>query len=1018
MTMTLADRTTSFAAATVEREAREIGRALFAEVGRGPSMRERGWWDDRLMDLTMGDSEVKVQLFRFIDALPSLTTSEDVGRHLREYLDQAGDKVPWFMNLGVALCPVGSVTGDILATVARTSATHMARKFIAGSTPAEAFETVKKLRKRGVGFTADLLGEAVTSDVEAEAYAQTCTELLQGLGPRLAREPEIPHLDRSPFGVVPRVNLSLKLTSLTPRFDASFGTSTTRRVLDRLRPILRVAREQGAFVNVDMEQYAHKDLTFAIFREVLTEPEFRDWTDVGIVVQAYTPEAEGDLVQLRDWAVERGTPITIRLVKGAYWDYEVLHARQLGWPEPVYLHKSQSDACFERCALFLMENYQHLHPALGSHNIRSLSYAMAVGKALRVPDDAYEIQMLHGMGTPIERALNRRGRRVRVYTPYGAMLPGMAYLVRRLLENTSNESFLKASSAGRAEVDALLQNPEDLQPMWPAKRKPEPTGPLTPFQNEPITDFTRPPAQAAIRKAIDSVRDDLKAGPYRCPIVIDGAELTDLPTVEVASPGDTSIRVSRTGASGPREADRAITAARKAFDSWSSTPARERAAILVRVAAIFRRDRFKLAAVQGFECGKPWHEADGDVAEAIDFCEFYAREMVRLADPTHRDVPGETNAIERISRGVVVVIPPWNFPLAIPTGMVAAALVAGNTVVLKPAEQSPVMGYRLFEAFREAGLPPGVLHFVPGRGEDVGQALVDDLRVDVIAFTGSKQVGLEINRRSSEVKPGQYHVKRVIAEMGGKNALIVDSDADLDEAVVGVLQSAFGYSGQKCSACSRVIVLDGAYDAFVARLAEAARAIPVGPPQDPETVVCPLIDADARDRVERYARIATTEGRIIFEGDASQYRDRGHYAAPLIVADVAPEARVAQEEIFGPILAVLRATDLDDAIRIAEATPYALTGGLYSRSPANIDKVKRRLRVGNIYINRPITGALVDRQPFGGFKLSGIGGAKAGGTEYLGEFLLTRAVTENTLRRGFAPDSAVVGESSVAHAGV
>ena len=1006
MTITLTDRTTSFAAATVERAARSIGQDLFAEVGRGTSLRERGYWDDRLMDLTMGDPDVKVQLFRFIDALPSLTTAVDVGRHLREYLDQAGDKVPWFMNLGVSLAPVGSIRGELLATIARAAATHMARKFIAGSTPAEAFETVRKLRKRGVGFTADLLGEAVTSDLEADAYAATCIDLLQGLGPRLALVPEVLPLDQSPSGVVPRVNLSLKLTSLTPRFDASFPEATTRRVLDRLRPILRVAREERAFVNVDMEQYAHKDLTFAIFRQVMSEAEFRDWADVGIVVQAYLTEAEADLVHLRDWVIDRGTPITIRLVKGAYWDYEVLHARQLGWPVPVHLHKSASDAGFERCALFLMENHELLRPALGSHNIRSLSYAMAVAEALRVPDDAYEIQMLHGMGTPIERALIRRGRRVRVYTPYGAMLPGMAYLVRRLLENTSNESFLKASTASRAEIDQLLRNPEDLQPMWPAQRKPEPTGLLAPFRNEPTTDFTRPEARASIQKAIESVRRDLQAGPFRCPVVIDGAE-SPSPPVDVTSPGDHSITVSRSGIAGSLDADRALAAARKAFDSWSSTPARRRADILVRVAAIFRRDRFELAAIQGFECGKPWAEADGDVAEAIDFCEFYAREMIRLAGPTQRDVPGETNAIERISRGVVVVIPPWNFPLAIPTGMTAAALVAGNTVILKPAEQSPVMAFRLFDAFREAGLPPSVLHFLPGKGEDVGQALVDDPRVDVIAFTGSKQVGLEINRRSAEVHPGQQHVKRVLAEMGGKNALIIDNDADLDEAVVGVLQSAFGYSGQKCSACSRVIVLDGVYDAFVARLAEAAKTVPIGPPQDPETVICPLIDADARDRVERYSRIAAAEGRIIFQGDATAYADQGHYAAPLIVADVAPDARIAQEEIFGPILAILRASDLDDALRIAAATQYALTGGLYSRSPANIDRVKRRLRVGNVYINRPITGALVDRQPFGGFKLSGIGGAKAGGTDYLNEFLLTRAVTENTLRRGFAPEPVV-----------
>ncbi len=306
-----------------------------------------------------------------------MTSAASVGRHLREYLGQAADRVPWFMKLGVALAPADTVLGEALAGIARFSATHMARKFIAGSTPAEAFRTVKTLRKRGVGFTADLLGEAVISDEEAASYAATCVELVSGLAPPLNAEPFDPRIDRSPYGPIPRLNLSLKLTSLTPRFDALYAEATTRRVADRLRPILRVAREHGAFVNVDMEQYAHKDLTYAIFRAVLSEPEFRDWADVGIVCQAYLPEAEADLRMLDEWARERGTPITIRLVKGAYWDYEVLNARQLGWPVPVFSRKWESDASFERCARFLMENHERLRPALGSHNLRSLAFAMA-----------------------------------------------------------------------------------------------------------------------------------------------------------------------------------------------------------------------------------------------------------------------------------------------------------------------------------------------------------------------------------------------------------------------------------------------------------------------------------------------------------------------------------------------------------------------------------------------------------------------------------------------------------------
>ena len=526
-----------------------------------------------------------------------------------------------------------------------------------------------------------------------------------------------------------------------------------------------------------------------------------------------------------------------------------------------------------------------------------------------------------------------------------------------------------------------------------------PPASLPPFRNEPPTDFTRPEARAAMRAALAEVRGQFgRSYPLK---------LGDR-TIEVAEefasidPGDSEVVVGRFPRARAEQADLAVSSAREAFGSWSRTPPAERAAVLIRAAEIMRRRRFYLAAWEVYECGKPWREADGDVAEAIDFCEFYARAMIDLAEPRHRDVPGETNAIERVARGVAVVIPPWNFPLAIPTGMTVAALVTGNTVVLKPSERAPLMSTLLADILREAGLPPGVLAVLTGFG-DLGRALVEHPDVDLIAFTGSRDVGLEINRRAAETSPGQDHVKRVIAEMGGKNAIIVDDDADLDEAVVGVLQSAFGYAGQKCSACSRVVVLDGVYDAFLARLAEAARALTLGPADDPDTVVGPVIDARAREHIEEFLRIAATEGEVVVAVEPGPLAARGNYVGPHIVAGLRPDSRIAQEEIFGPVLAVLRARDLDEALGIANGTVYALTGGLYSRSPAHIERFKRELRVGNLYINRPITGALVDRQPFGGFKLSGIG-SKAGSADYLLEFLLVRTVTENTMRRGFAPE--------------
>jgi RHH-type proline utilization regulon transcriptional repressor/proline dehydrogenase/delta 1-pyrroline-5-carboxylate dehydrogenase len=832
--------------------------------------------------------------------------------------------------------------------------------------------------------------------------------LLRGLAGPLSDSPEVPLIDRDERGSIPRVNLSLKLSSLTAHFEPIHASSTIERVAQRLRPILAAARELGAYIHVDMEQYSSRALSYELFCEVLEEPDFRDWPDIGIVVQAYQPDAERELQMLHDWVVRRGAPITIRLVKGAYWDYEVLSARRQGWPEPVYLQKWQSDAAFERCARFLIEHHDRLRPAFGSHNVRSLASAAAYAESQGLPLAAYEFQTLFGMGDLIQGALRDRGHRVRVYTPYGAMLPGMAYLVRRLLENTSNESFLKASFSEHAQIEDLLRDPEEVGAMMTRLRKARTEAKtdvsqvgLPPFRNEPPTDFARIQNREAMRQALELVRGQL--GRYYS-LIVDGEEIDTEPRrLDSIDPSRSSRVAGQVSMAGADHAYRAVAAGRKALSVWGSTPVDRRAQILIEAAAILRRRRFELAAWEAYECGKPWEEADGDVAEAIDFCEFYPREMIRLSQPRHRDVPGETNFSEHIPRGVAVVIPPWNFPLAIPCGMTVAALAAGNTVILKPAEQSPLMCWHLTRILHEAGVPAGALNYLPGLGEEVGEALVNHPDVDLIAFTGSRDVGLLINRQAADTKPGQNHVKRVIAEMGGKNAIVIDDDADLDEAVVGVIHSAFGYAGQKCSACSRAIVLEGIYDAFVGRLAEAARAVSVGPAEDPETQVGPLIDAEARRRVLDYQQIAATEGRVVYHADVGTLAALGYFVGPMIVADVAPTARVAQEEIFGPVLAVLKANNLDDALQIANGTQYALTGGLYSRSPAHIERVKREFRVGNLYINRGITGAVVDRQPFGGFKLSGIG-TKAGGSDYLLEFLLTRSITENTMRRGFAPE--------------
>ncbi len=523
------------------------------------------------------------------------------------------------------------------------------------------------------------------------------------------------------------------------------------------------------------------------------------------------------------------------------------------------------------------------------------------------------------------------------------------------------------------------------------------------YHNEPPVDFSLAENRAAMRAALASVKSQRQRD---YPLVIGGKSVTTGQWMMSIDPSHKSQTVGRVAVASVDEANAAVAAAKEAQPDWAAFGANERAEFLHRAAAVMRERRFELAAWEVYECAKPWREADGDICEAIDFCEYYAAGAIELAGPHGVDIPGEEDRFGYSPRGVAAVIAPWNFPLAILTGMTTAALVTGNTVVMKPAEQSSVVAAKLMEIFAGLGLPAGVLNYLPGPGETAGAALVEHPDVALIAFTGSRPVGLAINATAAQVSATAKlkNVKHVIAEMGGKNAIIVDDDADLDEAVLGVVKSAFGFQGQKCSACSRAIVLDGVYDTFLQRLVDATDSLQLGPAEDPSTQVAAVIDQEAFDRIRRYIKVGMETARPAVSIDAGPLVDEGFYIGPHVFVDVPPDSPLAQEEIFGPVLAVLRAKNLDKAIQLANDTDYALTGGMFSRSPANLQRARRELMVGNLYLNRGITGALVGRQPFGGFRMSGIG-TKAGGPDYLLQFVVPRTVTENTMRRGFAPQA-------------
>ena len=985
-----------------ERDVQRLARRI-AEAGASKRSRifRGSWWSEQLLDWAMSHPGFKTQLFRFVDVFPACRDDEDVMRHLEEYFEGGDTPAPMVLGLGVAgKLPFGA---GVSAATARRNITHLARQFIAGESAQAALPRLEELWRLGEASTVDLLGEKTLTAAEADRYASRVAGVLEALAAASGRWPAQPHLESDPWGSLARVNISVKATALAPRLAPLTRVEGVEEALGRLRPVLERARQVPATIHLDTEHDDVKDLTFELLRAI--GGEFPDGPALGCVVQAYRKDSYADLRDLVAWAGGTlRTPLQVRLVKGAYWDYETIVARAEGWPVPVFEEKAETDANYERCARYLVEHAGVVRPAFAGHNLRSLAYGLAAAQAAGLDDGAVELQLLYGMAEPVHAALRRLGYRVRVYVPVGELVPGMAYLVRRLLENTSNESFLRHRFAEGRELRELIRPPKvaegDLAEAEPEAAPAPPTDPADPgpFVNEPPAELRRPTPRARLAAAVAVAPGRFG---FDAPVLIDGAEVRTRESIESVDPGDYDRVIARSGRAGHDEVEAAVAAAQHSLPAWRAAGFGGRAAVLFRAAAILRARRSELAALMVFEAGKPIREADADVAEAIDFCEYYGREALRLgAGVPILQAPGESNSYRYQPRGLGVVIAPWNFPLAIPCGMVTAALVTGNAVLFKPAEQTPGIAYRLVQVLLEAGIPPGVLAFLPGVGEEVGAELVERPEVAFVAFTGSKAVGLSIVERGAVHQPGQGHVKRVVAEMGGKNAIVVDTDADLDQVVPAIVVSGFGYAGQKCSAASRVIGVGPIFEELIERLAGATELVPLGHPRELRTAVGPVIDEDAWKRVRRYQEAARDEGEVVIQ--RTDLPEGGWYVGPTVMVTDQPGCRVATEEIFGPVLVAMKAGDFDEALALAGATDYALTGGLFSRSPARIRRAAEEFRAGNLYINRGITGALVGRQPFGGYGLSGVG-SKAGGPDYLLQFVEPRVVTENTIRQGFAP---------------
>ncbi len=1140
----------------------------------------RKWWYGRLMRRVLVSHHFKTQMFRFVDVFPSLNRAADVPVFLKEYFGE--DKgVLQLLTEGAGILPAALTNAFVTKQMK-----EMSRLFIIGEDIPTILPSLTNMRKSKISFTLDLLGEAVLSEVEADQYQKHYLHIIRELSKHAEHWSEEPLIDRDDRGALPKINISIKVSALDSLISPAAWEYSKSRIKKKLRPILTAAMNAVVFVNIDMEQYAYKALILETFKELISEPDFKHYPHFGIVIQAYLRDAMDDVQILAQFTKKHPSALTIRLVKGAYLDYEMLYAQQRNWPYPVYLNKKETDHTFESCARLILRSHPRLRLAIGSHNTYSIATAVQIAREYQVPQQSLEIQMLYGMADAFKTPLIQKGWRFREYCPMGKPIPGMAYLVRRLLENTSNESFLRQSSekkgwlptsTDQVKTSTQALSKHDLQDthMFPrlknllkssnmrfaasgespqifskhnsqdthvsprlknllkssnmrfaAKRAcsrfafkaelvlsklfkrgdshdlqnrdmhaeksrrniPSDSGakkispatrghdlqdsnnsignrgenvtgdspaPLGGFVNVAVLDFGLLIHREKFQHALDKWE---KLLPLDVPIIIGGCIKHSKEKHKRENPSCLSQTVATISLASRDDCKQGVCTALDGFSMWKKTTASERSQLLLRIADRLERDRYMLGALQVLEVGKSWEAADADICEAIDFCRYYAQEIIQLCTPQLTDVVlGEESYACWIPRGVGVVIAPWNFPLAILTGMTAGCLISGNTVCMKPAEQSSATAYELMKILLECGVPKEVVQFLPGRGEEAGAYLAQHKDISVIAFTGSKEVGCSIlgkayqfNRtifnehnvqdsdnnvkaaaaqslplggrrrraggdifskhplQSSDMHAaesrrnvsGDSPLKKCVVEMGGKNAIIVDDSADLDLAVAGVAESAFAFQGQKCSACSRVLVAESIVERFTDRLLWMIQCLPMGEAKNPENHIGPVIDAQAVKKINSYIEIGKKTSRLL----TKELEARDDYLiSPVIFTDVPKDSPLLWEEIFGPVLVLIPFKNLSTAIRIANDTEFALTGAFYSRSPSRIQQVKQDFQVGNLYINRNCTGAIIKRHPFGGFKMSGLG-HKAGGPDYLKQFMNPIVITENTVRKGgFSP---------------
>ncbi len=895
----------------------------------------------------------------------------------------------WALGLTVRIVHPGETPEGIIAritqrlgmptvrTAARQAMRLLGHQFVLGETIEDALARAREARRKTYRHSFDMLGEGARTARDAKRYFEAYAHAIEAIA-------------RDGGGSLPdRPGISVKLSALYPRYQARQRENVLAELTPRLIELCRAAKAGDLNLTVDAEEADRLELSLEVFAALLMEPGLAGWDGLGLAVQAYQKRAPKVVEWLADASAASGRKLMVRLVKGAYWDTEIKRAQERGLPDfPVFTRKPATDLSYLACAARLLEAGPRLYPQFATHN------ALTVAAIIEMAGDRmFEFQRLHGMGEALYAEVHEReGYDCRIYAPVGRHKELLAYLVRRLLENGANSSFVNAVNDHNVPLDDLLESPEASFASGASPRHPRIALPSDIFggrQNSRGIEFGSRADLEALTRGMAAARLPMTdAAP-----LIDG-EPHDGWRHAVHSPADPSVAVGTLAAADDAMAARAVQAALEGFATWSETPAEQRAGALERTGELLERHRDRLMALLAHEGGKTVDDGIAEIREAVDFCRFYAAEARRLfgAETILPGPTGEENVYRLRGRGAFVCISPWNFPLAIFTGQVAAALAAGNAVLAKPAEQTPLIAYEAVRLMHAAGVPASALHYVPGDGA-IGAVLVGDPAIAGVAFTGSTETGRAINRALA-AKEGP--IVPLIAETGGINAFIADATALPEQVADDVVTSAFRSAGQRCSAARILFVQADVADIMLDMIAGAAAELRLGDPADPATDVGPVIDSAARAALEEYLAKMQREQTIRFAGSAPE---RGLFVAPHIVE--LTRADVLDREVFGPILHVVRwqADRLDDVLEWIRRSGYGLTFGIHTRVGGRAERVARALQVGNVYVNRNTIGAIVGSQPFGGMGLSGTG-PKAGGPNYLQRFALEQVISTDTTAAG------------------